>query len=338
MSRTVTVIPGDGIGPEVTRATLLIVGEAGGAIEWEEALAGVTALDRVKNPIPEETLESIGRNGVVLKGPLTTPVGTGFRSINVAIRKEFDLYANVRPTLTIRPGGRYEDIDLVVIRENTEGLYVGVEHYIGMHGDPRAAAESAMIITRFGAERISRYAFEYARLNGRKKVTLAHKANILKYTQGLFLDVAHEVAQDYPEIEWEDAIIDATAMRLVMDPHQFDVLVMENMFGDIISDLTAGLVGGLGMAPAGNIGTDAAMFEAVHGSAPDIAGKGIANPTALALSAAMLLDHIGQPEVAERVRQALTTVIQEGEVLTGDLGGRATTREFADAVVRALPS
>ena len=338
MSRTVTVIPGDGIGPEVTRATLLIVGEAGGEIEWEEALAGVTALDRVKNPIPKETLESIGRNGVVLKGPLTTPVGTGFRSINVAIRKEFDLYANVRPTLTIRPGGRYEDIDLVVIRENTEGLYVGVEHYIGMHGDPRAAAESAMIITRFGAERISRYAFEYARLNGRKKVTLAHKANILKYTQGLFLDVAHEVAQDYPEIEWEDAIIDATAMRLVMDPHQFDVLVMENMFGDIISDLTAGLVGGLGMAPAGNIGTDAAMFEAVHGSAPDIAGKGIANPTALALSAAMLLDHIGQPEVAERVRQALTTVIQEGEVLTGDLGGRATTREFADAVVRALPS
>ena len=338
MSRTVTVIPGDGIGPEVTRATLLIVGEAGGEIEWEEALAGVTALDRVKNPIPKETLESIGRNGVVLKGPLTTPVGTGFRSINVAIRKEFDLYANVRPTLTIRPGGRYEDIDLVVIRENTEGLYVGVEHYIGMHGDPRAAAESAMIITRFGAERISRYAFEYARLNGRKKVTLAHKANILKYTQGLFLDVAHEVAQDYPEIEWEDAIIDATAMRLVMDPHQFDVLVMENMFGDIISDLTAGPVGGLGMAPAGNIGTDAAMFEAVHGSAPDIAGKGIANPTAHALSAAMHLDHIGQPEVAERVRQALTTVIQEGEVLTGDLGGRATTREFADAVVRALPS
>jgi isocitrate dehydrogenase (NAD+) len=195
-----------------------------------------------------------------------------------------------------------------------------------------------MIITRFGAERISRYAFEYARENGRKRVTLAHKANILKYTQGLFLDVAHEVAQDYPEIEWEDAIIDATAMRLVMDPYQFDVLVMENMFGDIISDLTAGLVGGLGMAPAGNIGTDAAMFEAVHGSAPDIAGKGIANPTALALSAAMLLDHIGQPEVAERVRQALTTVIRKGDVLTGDLGGRATTREFADAVVRALPS
>jgi isocitrate dehydrogenase (NAD+) len=338
MSRTVTVIPGDGIGPEVTRATLLIVGEAGGEIEWDEALAGVTALERVKNPIPEETLESIRRNGVVLKGPLTTPVGTGFRSINVAIRKEFDLYANVRPTLTIRPGGRYEDIDLVIIRENTEGLYVGVEHYIGMHGDPRAAAESAMIITRFGAERISRYAFEYARENGRKRVTLAHKANILKYTQGLFLDVAHEVAQDYPEIEWEDAIIDATAMRLVMDPYQFDVLVMENMFGDIISDLTAGLVGGLGMAPAGNIGTDAAMFEAVHGSAPDIAGKGIANPTALALSAAMLLDHIGQPEVAERVRQALTTVIRKGDVLTGDLGGRATTREFADAVVRALPS
>jgi isocitrate dehydrogenase (NAD+) len=336
MSRIVTVIPGDGIGPEVTRATLAILREAGARIDWEETLAGVTALERMNNPLPQETLDSIRRNGVVLKGPLTTPIGTGFRSINVAIRKEFDLYANVRPALTLRPGGRYEDIDLVIIRENTEGLYVGVEHYIGMHGDPRAAAESAMIITRFGAERVSRFAFEYARKNDRKKVTLAHKANILKYTQGLFLEVAHKVARDYPDIRYEDAIIDATAMRLVMDPYQFDVLVMENMFGDIISDLTAGLVGGLGMAPAGNIGEDAAMFEAVHGSAPDIAGKGIANPTALALSAAMLLDHIGQPEPATRVRNGLTTVIQAGETLTGDLGGSATTREFADAVIRAL--
>jgi isocitrate dehydrogenase (NAD+) len=336
MSRTITVIPGDGIGPEVTRATLHILREAGAEIEWEEALGGVTALERMNNPLPEETLDSIRRNGVVLKGPLTTPVGTGFRSINVAIRKEFDLFANVRPALTIKPGGRYEDIDLVIIRENTEGLYVGVEHYIGMHGDARAAAESAMIITRFGAERISRFAFEYAQKNGRKKVTLAHKANILKYTQGLFLEVAHKVAKDFPDIDWEDAIIDATAMRLVMDPYQFDVLVMENMFGDIISDLTAGLIGGLGMAPAGNIGEDQAMFEAVHGSAPDIAGKGIANPTGLTLSAAMLLDHIGQPEVATRVRDAITTTIQKGETLTGDLGGSATTREFADAVVRTL--
>jgi isocitrate dehydrogenase (NAD+) len=300
MSKTITVIPGDGIGPEVTEATLRILQAADADLEYEEQLAGMAALEAVRSPLPEETVDSIRRNEIVLKGPLTTPVGSGFRSINVAIRKEFDLYANVRPARTIVPGGRYEDIDLVLIRENTEGLYVGVEHYIGMEGDPKAAAESVMIITRYGAQRISRYAFEYARQNGRKKVTLAHKANILKYTQGLFLDVAHEVAQDFPEIEWEDRIIDATAMALVLDPYQFDVLVMENMFGDILSDQMAGLVGGLGFAPAGNIGTDAAMFEAVHGSAPDIAGQGVANPTGLLLSACMLLDHIDQQEPAAR--------------------------------------
>jgi isocitrate dehydrogenase (NAD+) len=336
MSKTITVIPGDGIGPEVTEATLRILQAADADLEYEEQLAGMAALEAVRSPLPEETVDSIRRNEIVLKGPLTTPVGSGFRSINVAIRKEFDLYANVRPARTIVPGGRYEDIDLVLIRENTEGLYVGVEHYIGMEGDPKAAAESVMIITRYGAQRISRYAFEYARQNGRKKVTLAHKANILKYTQGLFLDVAHEVAQDFPEIEWEDRIIDATAMALVLDPYQFDVLVMENMFGDILSDQMAGLVGGLGFAPAGNIGTDAAMFEAVHGSAPDIAGQGVANPTGLLLSACMLLDHIDQQEPAARIRSALDKVVLEGTARTRDMGGEAGTVEFTDALIAAL--
>ena len=336
MSTTITVIPGDGIGPEVTEATLTVLEAAGAKLEFDRQLGGVSALEQVGNPLPDETLDSIRANRIVLKGPLTTPSGTGFRSINVAIRKEFDLYANVRPVRTIVPGGRYEDIDLVLIRENTEGLYVGVEHYIGMEGDPRAAAESVMIITRFGAERISRYAFEYARRLGRKKVTLAHKANILKYTQGLFLDVAHEVAGDYPDIQWEDRIIDATAMQLVLDPYRFDVLVMENMFGDILSDLMAGLVGGLGFAPAGNIGDDGAMFEAVHGSAPDIAGKGIANPTGLLLSACLLLEHVDQRAAADRIRAAVDQVVRAGTARTVDLGGTASTREYTEALVRAL--
>jgi len=336
MSTTITVIPGDGIGPEVTRATLAVLEAAGADLDVDERLAGVAALDGFNDPLPQETLDSIRTNRIVLKGPLTTPSGTGFRSVNVAIRKEFDLYANVRPVRTIMPGGRYEDIDLVLIRENTEGLYVGVEHYIGMEGDPRAAAESVMIITRFGAERISRYAFEYARRLGRRKVTLAHKANILKYTQGLFLDVAHRVAQEYPSIEWEDRIIDATAMQLVLDPYRFDVLVMENMFGDILSDLMAGLVGGLGFAPAGNIGDEAAMFEAVHGSAPDIAGKGVANPTGLLLSACMLLDHIGQQDAALRIRRAVNRVVSSGSARTVDMGGTTSTRDFTEALVRAV--
>ncbi len=337
MAKTITVIPGDGIGPEVTEATLAILEEAGAELDYDEQVAGLAGMEQLKNPLPQLTLDSIRRNGVCLKGPLTTPVGTGFRSINVAIRKEFDLYANVRPAKTMVPGGRYEDIDLVLIRENTEGLYVGVEHYIGLEGDPRAAAESVMIITRFGAERIVRYAFEYARENGRKKVTLAHKANILKYTQGLFLDVGREVAKDYEgEVEFEDRIIDATAMQLVVNPYEFDVLVMENMFGDILSDLMAGLVGGLGLAPAGNIGKDVSMFEAVHGSAPDIAGKGVANPTSLTLSAVMLLEHVGQPEVASRIRNALHRTLADVETRTGDVGGTATTREFTDAVCRNL--
>jgi len=336
MSKTITVIPGDGIGPEVTDATLEVLGAAGAELEYDYQLAGLAALMEVRNPLPKATLDSVEEHRVVLKGPLTTPSGSGFRSMNVELRKTFDLYANVRPVRTIVPGGRYEDIDLVLIRENTEGLYVGVEHYIGMHGDARAAAESVMIITRFGAERISRYAFEYARKHGRKKVTLAHKANILKYTQGLILDVATEVAKEYPEIEWEDRIIDATAMQLVLDPYRFDVLVMENMFGDILSDLMAGLVGGLGFAPAGNIGEDAAMFEAVHGSAPDIAGRGVANPTGLLMSACLMLDHIGQPEPATRIRDAVDSVVKEGQARTADMGGNDSTKEFTAALVRAL--
>ena len=337
MAKVVTLIPGDGIGPGITRATVRVLEAAGADIEWDEQIAGMTAMDAAKPPLPDETLESIRRNQVALKGPLTTPVGVGFRSINVALRKEFDLYANVRPTRTIVPGGRYDDVDLVLIRENTEGLYVGVEHYIGMGDDPKAAAESVMIVTRFGAERIVRYAFEYAVQNGRKKVTLAHKANILKFTQGLFLDVGRKVAEEYAgRVEFEDRIIDATAMHLVLNPHQFDVLVMENMFGDILSDLMAGLVGGLGLAPGANIGRHAAIFEPVHGSAPDIAGQGIANPTATVLAGCMMLEHIGQGDVAARIRRALETTIREGRVLTRDLGGTATTKEFTDAVIAAL--
>ena len=336
MSRTVTVIPGDGIGPEVIAATLDVLRAAGTDLEYDEQLAGVAALTELNDPMPDVMLDSVRGNRVMLKGPLTTPSGSGFRSINVALRKEFDLYANVRPARTIMPDGRYQDIDLVLIRENTEGLYVGVEHYIGLEGDPRAAAESVMIITRFGAERICRYAFAYARAHGRRKVTLAHKANILKYTQGLFLDVGREVAKGYPEIEFEDRIIDATAMQLVLDPYRFDVLVMENMFGDILSDQMAGLVGGLGFAPAGNIGTSAAMFEAVHGSAPDIAGQGIANPTALILAACMMLDHVGQPEVSQRIRGAIDRVVHAGETRTRDMGGGASTQEYSASIVRAL--
>jgi isocitrate dehydrogenase (NAD+) len=336
MANTITLIPGDGIGPEVTDATVEVIEAAGADLEYDRQLAGLAALDEVRTPLPSETVDSIRRTGVALKGPLTTQLGSGFRSINVAIRKEFDLYANVRPAKTLLPGGRYEDIDLVLIRENTEGLYVGVEHYIGLEGDPRAAAESVMIVTRFGAERIVRYAFDFARTNGRKKVTLAHKANILKYTQGLFLDVGNELAKEYDDIEFEDRIIDATAMALVLDPYQFDVLVMENMFGDILSDQMAGLVGGLGFAPAGNIGTDAAMFEAVHGSAPDIAGQGVANPTGLLLSACMLLDHVGQSEPASRIRIALEETVVGNVCRTRDMGGSASTGEFTEALVRAL--
>ncbi|MXV94495.1 MAG: NAD-dependent isocitrate dehydrogenase [Gemmatimonadetes bacterium] len=333
----ITVIPGDGIGPEVTDAVLGVLQAAGASLDYERQSAGVGAVATHGSPLPGETVDSIERNRVALKGPLATPSGSGFRSVNVAIRKTFDLFANVRPVRTILPGGRYEDIDLVLIRENTEGLYVGVEHFIGMERDPKAAAESVMITTRFGSERIVRFAFDYAAANGRNKVTLAHKANILKHTQGLFLVGGQRMAADYADrVAFEDRIIDATAMYLVLDPYRFDVLVMENMFGDILSDLMAGLVGGLGFAPAGNIGESHAVFEAVHGSAPDIAGAGVANPTGLLLSACLLLDHVGQVETATRIRDAVTTVIRDGTARTRDMGGTHGTSEFAAAVTGAL--
>jgi isocitrate dehydrogenase (NAD+) len=337
MPHTVTLIPGDGIGPDITEAVVRVVEATGAQIEWDRRAAGVSAIEQHTTPLPQETIDAIRATRVALKGPLTTPSGVGFRSINVALRKEFDLYANVRPALTIVPGGRYEDIDIVLIRENTEGLYSGVEHYVGIGGDPRAAAESVMLVTRFGVERIIRYAMDYAVKNGRKKVTLAHKANILKYTQGLFLDVGREIAKEYEgRVEFEDRIIDATAMLLVMDPGKFDVIVCENMFGDILSDEIAGLVGGLGLAPGANIGKDAAIFEAVHGSAPDIAGKGIANPAALLLAAVMMLEHLGMRDEGARIRDALNATIQEGDSLTPDLGGSGTTDTFADAIIKRL--
>ena len=332
----VTLIPGDGIGPEITDAALQVLEAAGAPIEWDRQTAGAAAIEQGLEPLPAATVESIRRNGVALKGPLRTPVGSGFRSINVALRQQFDLYANVRPARTLVPG-RYRDVDIIVIRENTEGLYVGVEHYIGMQGDRKAAAESVMIITRYGAERIVRFAFEHALANGREKVTLVHKANILKYTQGLFLEVGREVARAYEgRVAFDDRIVDNAAMQLVLAPEQFDVIVTENMFGDILSDEVAGLVGGLGLVPGANIGEEAAIFEAIHGTAPDIAGRGVANPTALLLAGTMMLDHVGAGETAARIRSTVERTLAAGETLTPDLGGRAGTSAFADAVIENL--
>ncbi len=333
----VTLLPGDGIGPEISRATVAILEAAGAPIRWHECLGGVTAMEAVGEPLPQATLESIEATGVALKGPLTTPIGSGFRSVNVALRKHFDLYANVRPAVTLLPAARYPDVDLVIVRENTEGLYAGIEHFIGMENDPRAVAESVMLITRYGSRRIVRFAFEYALAHGRRLVTLVHKANILKYTQGLFLEVGRNVAAEYEgRVEFDDRIVDATAMQLALDPYRFDVIVTENMFGDILSDQVAGLIGGLGFAPGANLGERAAIFEAVHGSAPDIAGKGIANPTSLLLAGCLLLDHLDEQGVAERIRAALHRTLQEGAGYTPDLGGSASTAEFADAVMERL--
>ncbi|MDX1394462.1 MAG: isocitrate/isopropylmalate family dehydrogenase [Gemmatimonadota bacterium] len=333
----VTLIPGDGIGPGIARATVEIVEAAGAEIRWHEHVAGVAGVEEVGEPLPPDTLASIEETRVALKGPLTTPIGSGFRSVNVALRKHFDLFANVRPAVSLLPGGRYPGVDLVIVRENTEGLYAGIEHFIGMENDPRAVAESVMLITRFGSRRIVRFAFEYALSHGREKVTLVHKANILKYTQGLFLEVGREIAAEYEgRVEFDDKIVDNTAMQLVLDPYQFDVIVTENMFGDILSDQVAGLIGGLGFAPGANLGESAAIFEAVHGSAPDIAGKGIANPTSLLLAACLMLEHIGQDEVATRIRAALGRTLNDGSSLTADLGGDANTSEFAGAVIANL--
>ena len=332
-----TLIPGDGIGPEVSVATLEILEAVGAPFEWERCTAGMGGIEACGDPLPPETIESNRRTRLALKGPLTTPIGGGYRSSNVRLREEFELYANLRPARTLVPGGRYEDIDLVLVRENLEGLYVGHEMYIPVGQDPRAVAVASGVNTRAGATRVCEFAFDYAVKNGRKKVTLVHKANVLKALTGLFLEAGREVAKRYEgRVAVDDRIIDACAMQLVMNPWQFDVIVTTNLFGDVLSDLNAGLVGGLGMAPAGNIGTDAAIFEAVHGSAPDIAGKGLANPLALLLSSAMMLDHVGHQDKAKRVRRAVDTVLREDNIRTGDLGGKATTKDFTKAVVKRL--
>jgi len=324
--REATLIRGDGIGPEITEATLQVLDALGVKFDWDEEYGGMSAVEMAGTPLPNATLDSIRRTRLCLKGPLTTPVGGGYRSVNVAMRQEFDLYANVRPTKTI-----------VIIRENTEGLYVGLDHTFKIGGDRRAMAQAMSIVTREGSERIAKYAFEYAKRHGRKKVTIVHKANILKATSGLFLDTARRVAEQYAgSIASDDKIVDNTAMQLVIKPEQFDVIVTTNLFGDILSDEAAGLVGGLGLAPGANIGTHAAIFEPVHGSAPDIAGKGIANPSAQMLAAAMMLDHLGELEAGKRLRCALEATIIQDKVRTPDLGGRAATAEFARAVVKRV--
>lgn len=330
----ITLIPGDGIGPEVTAAARRIIDASGVKIEWREREAGGDSIGRYGTVLPQETIDSIIRNKVALKGPISTPIGSGFRSANVQLRQVLDLYANVRPVRTM-PGvhTRYKNVNLVVVRENTEGLYSGIEHIV-----VPGVVESLKIITEKGSTRIARYAFELARREGRRKVTAVHKANIMKLSDGLFLECARRVARDYPEIEYEEIIVDALSMRLVMDPTQFDVLVMENLYGDIISDLAAGLIGGLGLTPSGNIGERAAVFEAVHGSAPDITGKGIANPTAVTLAGVMMLHHLGELEAADRIEGAIRRVLAEGTHCTRDLGGSASTREFTDAVIAAMDS
>ena len=329
-----TLIPGDGIGPEVSDAVLEALDALGDPFRWETCKAGMAGVAECGDPLPPETLASIRRTRLALKGPLTTPVGGGFRSSNVRLREEFQLYANLRPARTLVPGGRFDDIDLVLVRENLEGLYVGFEHYIPVGDDPRAVAMGSGVNTRAGSRRIAEFAFDYAARNGRKKVTIVHKANVLKALTGLFLEAAREVAKRHEgRIACDDRIVDACAMQLVMNPWQFDVIVTTNLFGDILSDEIAGLVGGLGMAPAANIGTDAAIFEAVHGSAPDIAGKGVANPLALMLTAAMMLDHAGEQDKGRRLRAAIDGALRGDNVRTGDLGGKATTRDFTRAVV-----
>ena len=331
------MIPGDGIGPEITKAAAKVLAAANIEIEWEIEEAGLTALEKYRDPLPQEVIDSISRNKVALKGPLTTPIGKGFRSVNVALRKEFELYVNQRPAKTFRgiKSLYFDHIDLIIFRENLEEFYSGIEHYID---SSRSAAETIGIITRRGSERIIRYAFEYARKHKRKKLTLVHKANILKYTGGLFLNVGEEIAHEYPDIKFEDKIVDNMAMQMVMNPYQFDCIVTTNLFGDILSDLASGLVGGLGMAPGANIGDGVAIFEAVHGSAPDIAGQNIANPSAIILASVMMLDYLGEFDAATKIETALSKVIEEKKFFTRDINHEnyISTSEFADAVCGAL--
>jgi isocitrate dehydrogenase (NAD+) len=332
-----TLIPGDGIGPEIVDAVDAILGAVGSPFAWDLQHGGLAGIERSGDPLPEETLNSIRRTKLALKGPLTTPVGGGFRSVNVRLREEFGLYANLRPVRTMIPGGRYENIDIVLVRENLEGLYVAFEHYIPVGDDPHAVAISSGVNTRAEGKRIAKFAFDYAVRHGRKKVTLVHKANVLKALTGLFLEAGREVAKEYDgRVQVDDRIVDACAMQLVMNPWQFDVIVTTNLFGDILSDQLAGLVGGLGMAPGANIGENAAIFEAVHGSAPDIAGKGVANPLALLLAACLMLEHVGLADHADRIRKAMESTVREDRVHTPDLGGKASTKQFVDAMVRRI--
>lgn len=330
----VTLIQGDGIGPEIVAATLTVVEATGVKIAWEEAIAGEEALEKYGTPLPEETLVSLQKNKVGLKGPLTTPIGSGYRSINVALRKALDLYVNLRPAKSY-PGvnSPYREIDLVVVRENTEDLYAGVEHMVGLD-----AAESIKIITRRASERIVRYAFEYARQHNRRKVTAVHKANILKLSDGLFLETARSVAAQYPEIEFEERIVDNMAMQLVQKPHLYDVMVMPNLYGDILSDLCAGLVGGLGVAPSANVGDTVALFEPVHGSAPKYRGEDKVNPTAMILTAALMLRYLGEEEAASRIERAVAEVLREGKTVTYDLGGSAGTAAMGRAIADKVRS
>ncbi len=328
----ITLIPGDGIGPDITAAALKVLEATGISFDWEEKTAGEGAISKFGTPLPEEVLDSIRNNKIALKGPLTTPIGTGFRSVNVSLRKELDLYANLRPTRTFKGAkSRYEDIDLVVVRENTEDLYAGIEHMVG-----EDAAESIKIITRKGSERIVRFAFDYAVKAGRRKVTAVHKANIMKCTDGLFLECARNVSQEYPDIEFEDRLIDNMCMQLVQKPELYDVMVMPNLYGDIVSDLCAGLVGGLGMAPGANIGEKAAIFEPVHGSAPKYAGMDKVNPTSMILSGVLMLEYMGEMDAAEKVLKAVREVIAEGKMVTYDLGGTAKTSEMAEAIAAKI--
>src|SRR5215203_1581598 len=334
-----TLIPGDGIGPEITHAVVDILDTLDVPFGWDQQQGGMAATETGGDPLPASLLDSIGRTKLALKGPLTTPVGGGFRSVNVRLREAFGLYANLRPARTMVPGGRYEDIDIVLVRENLEGLYVAFEHFIAVGDDPHAVAISQGINTRKGCERIIRFAFDYAVQNGRKKVTIVHKANVLKALTGIFLEAGRDVAQEYEDrVQMDDRIVDACAMQLVMNPWQFDVICTTNLFGDILSDQLAGLVGGLGMAPGANIGEKAAIFEAVHGSAPDIAGRGVANPLALLLAAALMLEHVNHAELAGRLRTAVLQTLQQDRVRTRDLGGTASTRDFAAAIIRRLRS
>ncbi len=332
--RRITVIRGDGIGPSIVDAAIAVLDHAGCGFAYDYVEGGLTALENTGELLPQETLDAIERNKVALKGPLTTPIGKGFSSINVSLRQQFQLYANVRPVISFAgTKARYENIDIITVRENTEGMYSGRGQTVS---DDDTVAEALSVISRGGAERILRFAFDLAQREGRRKVTVVHKANILKSTSGLFLRVAREISANYPDIETVEMIVDNACMQLVMNPEQFDVIVTTNLFGDILSDLCAGLVGGLGMAPGANIGTDCAIFEAVHGSAPDIAGQNIANPTSVILAACQMLDYLDMGDKASRIRQALRGVIAKGERTTGDLGGTASTTEFTQALIEEL--